>query len=310
MIPSGSCRFSSRPYPHGGVLKNGTEETPLPRPAEDTESCSSSGGGGSSSHDDNGESGRSTKFGPMLAWQSLSNRWKSLSKRHKEELDCWICLCPVERCNEEGQPNGCHTHPAHIECLQHRILAGRKDPMISFGYLDCGVCRTRLDFSSFEDFVRPVLDFERKVCALDRQWAAVQKNDAHQFVFYSCFKCAEPFFGGLKRCQASDAPEPEPETLVCPPCSGAGLTHCEVHGSEFINYKCKHCCRLPATFTCGSVHWCEVCHTPPYTPSKERTTCPGNADCIFKCQMLWCLWRRSCPRISNTCTSTSRGCKN
>mmetsp|Transcript_37603 Transcript_37603/g.55123 ORF Transcript_37603/g.55123 Transcript_37603/m.55123 type:complete len:320 (-) Transcript_37603:115-1074(-) len=200
------------------------------------------------------------------------------------ETDCWICLCPVGRQNEEGRPNGCYAHPAHPQCLRNRIAVGRKKPHISFEYLNCGICNDRLNFDSFESYVRPILELERKVALLQTQWAATQRVDSRQFLFYCCSQCQEPFFGGLKRCQASDADAMEPDTriLVCPRCSGAGKTVCEVHGSEFINYKCKFCCRSPATFIChGSTHYCEVCHRTPGRLSPGRGACPGNVECIF-----------------------------
>ncbi|CAM9149653.1 unnamed protein product, partial [Heterosigma akashiwo] len=183
-------------------------DTTLPKkqhqcgPIDDTESCSDDSfcSHGNPSVPAGGDIGD-----PRVAWQSLSRRSDASGIWFDDGLECWICFCPVDSCDSQGRPNGCKVHPAHIECLKHRIEVGRKDPKIGFGFLDCGVCRNRLDLAPLKDFMRPVLAFEQKVLALESRWAAVQKDDAHQFVFYSCFHCQEPFFGGLKRCQAADA---------------------------------------------------------------------------------------------------------
>jgi len=40
----------------------------------------------------------------------------------------------------------------------------------------------------------------------------------------------------------------------------AGMTNCPVHGQEYLQYKCRFCCSV-AIWQCGSVHYCEECHS-------------------------------------------------
>ena len=44
-------------------------------------------------------------------------------------------------------------------------------------------------------------------------------------------------------------------------CKGvAGTTDCKIHGKDFIEYKCKFCCKIASWFCWGTTHFCEDCH--------------------------------------------------
>ena len=59
-----------------------------------------------------------------------------------------------------------------------------------------------------------------------------------KMAFYKCFKCEEPYFGGLRDCgdNAEEAGmEFNKEDLICPTCSigsvGLGEKNCKEHGT-------------------------------------------------------------------------------
>ena len=83
--------------------------------------------------------------------------------------------------------------------------------------------------------------------------------------YYQCFKCNEPYFGGMKACEAvNDYNNFKKEELVCGKCAavsvGGGIKNCKIHGMEFIEYKCKFCCSIAQWFCWGNTHFCEACH--------------------------------------------------
>ena len=88
----------------------------------------------------------------------------------------------------------------------------------------------------------------------------------HKLSYYECFKCSEPYFGGMKDCEAgqNDYNSFKKEELVCGKCSavsvGGGIKNCKTHGSEFIEFKCKFCCSVAQWFCWGNTHFCEPCH--------------------------------------------------
>ena len=104
--------------------------------------------------------------------------------------------------------------------------------------------------------------------------------------YYQCYKCKKPYFGGLADCgQGEDRPVDEKE-LICPQCSaasvGAGVTNCAIHGTDYIDFKCRFCCNISLFFCFGTTHYCDTCHRQPYTRLPDRPNCNGDAS---KCQL-------------------------
>ena len=69
--------------------------------------------------------------------------------------------------------------------------------------------------------------------------------------YYECFKCKQPYFGGMKDCenaQEENKQEFKKEDLVCASCSavaiGGGVQNCPKHGLDYIEFKCKFCCNI------------------------------------------------------------------
>ena len=53
----------------------------------------------------------------------------------------------------------------------------------------------------------------------------------------------------------------DPEELVCGRCSVANVQSCDKHGTEFIGFKCRFCCRMATFFCWQKVHFCSNCHS-------------------------------------------------
>ena len=81
------------------------------------------------------------------------------------------------------------------------------------------------------------------------------------YTYFPCHICAEPFFGGARRC-GEGLPEPAAAELICPACNGfVGLASCVEHGTDHGAYRCVFCCRRrPAIFICAADYYCGGCH--------------------------------------------------
>ena len=83
--------------------------------------------------------------------------------------------------------------------------------------------------------------------------------------FYSCSKCAKPFYGGLIDCERELRLEmtTKKEDLLCKGCVAktidVGNCVCKEHGHKFITWKCCFCCK-EALFRCGMTYFCDDCH--------------------------------------------------
>ena len=120
----------------------------------------------------------------------------------------------------------------------------------------------------------------------DRFYNDLQAFAMFKCAFYMCFKCKNPYFGGMNDCgdDAARAGEYRKEDLVCPKCSaemvGAGVTHCKKHGSEYIDFKCKWCCSISLWFCHGNTHYCDPCHN--IAGRNKPTNCAGVESCPLK----------------------------
>ncbi len=82
----------------------------------------------------------------------------------------------------------------------------------------------------------------------------------HQFLFFKCFDCTRPFFGGAYECQDAAAVINERD-VVCAKCSKVeSMEDCPTHGRDYLAYKCRFCCRLATYFCWDKCHFCTPCH--------------------------------------------------
>eukprot|EP01108_Squamamoeba_japonica_P007955 TRINITY_DN6915_c0_g1_i1.p1 TRINITY_DN6915_c0_g1~~TRINITY_DN6915_c0_g1_i1.p1 ORF type:complete len:165 (-),score=32.61 TRINITY_DN6915_c0_g1_i1:42-536(-) len=79
-------------------------------------------------------------------------------------------------------------------------------------------------------------------------------------------------FGGQHACAGGPGEDDDgvfrAELLVCASCTGGdgpaageGVRNCEIHGTDFIEYKCYYCCAIAQWFCWNTTHMCHDCHT-------------------------------------------------
>ena len=93
----------------------------------------------------------------------------------------------------------------------------------------------------------------------------------HSCSFFECYDCKKPYFGGMVDCQQQLGMEEntKKENLRCKDCQlkayGAGVGHCEKHGTAHIDWKCSYCCSVAMWHCFGTTYMCDKCHsTDPY----------------------------------------------
>lgn len=85
---------------------------------------------------------------------------------------------------------------------------------------------------------------------------------------YECFKCKNPYGGGLRECEDRDIKH---EELLCQKCKNAKVnknnlkgydvfTQWEDHGNDSLLYKCRFWCSIATFFWWGETHFCDSCH--------------------------------------------------
>lgn len=93
----------------------------------------------------------------------------------------------------------------------------------------------------------------------------------NRLCYYMCYLCKNPYFAGRREC--GDGPnvnneDPnndfDPKDLVCgrhgEMADVQGITNCKIHGKDFIEYKCKFCCKIASWYCWGTTHFCDSCH--------------------------------------------------
>ena len=125
---------------------------------------------------------------------------------------------------------------------------------------------------------------ERLTTVGDHFYGKLKEFALFKMSYYMCFKCKSPYFGGMKDCGDGDQQLEEfrKEDLVCAKCSsgvvGAGQKHCDKHGSDYIDFKCRYCCSIALWFCHGDTHYCEPCHNKNVYGASYKKDCMGK-DC-------------------------------
>eukprot|EP01083_Nonionella_stella_P069055 183825_1 len=198
-------------------------------------------------------------------------------------------------------------HYFHFECLKNKIERKWPSPRITFGFLNCPLCKTEMRHPALNELLKDVYAFKEKITkdAIQRVKIEGLQNDKRltdpksiyynklgkyamdRLAFYMCSKCKKPYFGGMKKCEEAGLEREEDykqEHLICGSCSaGSNKQKCNTHGTEYISYKCKFCCSIAVWFCWGTTHFCDPCHRKATTINKAKIKtlpkCPGKKKC-------------------------------
>ncbi|KAJ9452089.1 E3 ubiquitin-protein ligase rpm-1 [Diplonema papillatum] len=195
----------------------------------------------------------------------------------------WCSICYTEELRAAPSVVLACGHFFHHKCVNKQLLQKWPGARISFGFMNCPECSAEIAHAAFRDLLKELSSFRNEVRniallrlrheGLDKD-PAVSSPDGAYFSnpvgyaeailsYYQCYVCERPYFGGVKRCDAiQDEPGKfNPSELVCASCVPfRELKSCRVHGSEFIEYKCKFCCSVAQWLCWGTTHFCSSCH--------------------------------------------------
>lgn len=171
-------------------------------------------------------------------------------------------------------------HMLHRHCAENILKNRWTGPRITFTFMLCPVCRAEVEHPALQHLLEPLRkiydDIKRK--ALTRlQYEGLEKKRhigphysdnvqyaLYRYCYYPCYKCQTPYFGGTAQCEGGmDEKLIKAEEMICPTCSApkGKAQSCTVHGTDYIEFKCRYCCSVAVYFCFGTTHFCDSCHT-------------------------------------------------
>jgi len=184
--------------------------------------------------------------------------------------DDYCSVCYVEGLGQAPAIRLHCWHLFHFRCLSDRLARGWPGARITFGFLSCPLCKAELAHPSLQPLLAPLLRLKAEVTAKAAARLAFEGMECDEafsdprgkyfgrreefaldrFAFYSCAKCRRAYFGGRRQCEEAAMAGDEKfnaNELVCGGCAaGSDVTNCLTHGKEFVDFKCKFCCRSAA----------------------------------------------------------------
>jgi len=173
-------------------------------------------------------------------------------------------------------------HLFHFQCVNRLLNQKWQSSNITFGFMDCPLCNTRMNHVSLRSELDPLLELYENIktkamtrlqhLKLEGAKEIVEPGEIFynnpvgyamkRFCYYLCFKCKKPYFGGERACNAEQrVGEFNLEELICGTCCNTGnQENCKNHGNEYIEWKCKFCCKTANWYCWGTTHFCEECH--------------------------------------------------
>jgi E3 ubiquitin-protein ligase MYCBP2 len=174
-------------------------------------------------------------------------------------------------------------HIFHYSCVRGVLKARWYGPRITFGFIQCPICKAEINHVSLTDLLQPIkLLYEdvKKKALMRLEYEGLSRCEAlttegarwfnnatgfalYRYAYYVCFKCNKAYFGGEARCdqEAGVGDVFNPEELVCGGCSDVSQAQmCPKHGTDYLEYKCRYCCSVAVFFCFGTTHFCNACH--------------------------------------------------
>jgi len=205
-------------------------------------------------------------------------------------------------CQDEGEVlNLACAHTYCSDCVHGQLSARWPGQRVTFGYLNCGVCRRPLEheelaaeLASHRALRQRVADaalegfredglVQEMVQELERYPSEDEMRARAEDIMavHLCGDCSEPYCAGRVECAAPGEATPRAAAARrCPKCEWAAQgwdkARCMVHGHRFALYKCDSCCDV-AVWSCHSNRYCERCHN--QASEAKHYPCPGPELC-------------------------------
>lgn len=176
-------------------------------------------------------------------------------------------------------------HFFHAHCVRTILKKKWSGARILFKFMECPLCKKEIKHYELKREMRSVVKLRNKIekMAVDRLKIENMHNDKRlkekggkyyknpkvfamdRLAFYTCYKCSDPYFGGMRRCEEAGMEQNanfNAKHLLCGRCSaGPNSKSCSTHGTQYITWKCKFCCGIGSWYCWGNTHFCDDCHT-------------------------------------------------
>ena len=185
-------------------------------------------------------------------------------------------------------------HYLHYECVLTRLQKKWPGPKITFSHCLCPCCNKWLDCPTVPPLQSMITEYKQlynKICEMAEKrlsYEGLDKDERlrdpnspwyknkiafamNRLSYYMCYECNNPYFAGRREC--GDGPnnngdDPNnaynPKDLICgrhnKDVNVAGVNTCKIHGKDFIEFKCRYCCRVASWYCWGTTHFCDECH--------------------------------------------------
>lgn len=217
-------------------------------------------------------------------------------RSHPQNGDCaddFCSICYVDPLKAAASIRLKCGHTFHLGCVLEKLRRGWPGARITFDFMKCPRCnyemshpaidKAKADLHALRATLNGMLLLRLEHEGLHRSEAVMDPRSEfycdptryamHVLAYYQCYRCKRPYFGGFKRCEAAAGDDEaganngggagnfDPQDLVCSACvPNADLAVCRIHGTDFIEYKCKFCCSVAQWYCWGSTHFCTSCH--------------------------------------------------
>ena len=217
---------------------------------------------------------------PCLA-EDCPEAEKAASMPGGQSGDDYCAICYVEDLRSSPCIRLDCGHIMHYDCVVQKIRARWPASRITFGFLECPLCKKLMHHKSLEKELEPCLaikkEVEEKALKRLRELGMINSDDIkkpggpyyndpigyamHRFSYFMCYKCHKPYYGGERVCEGDQVREYDPKELLCAGCCEfSANAHCSIHGDDYIEWKCRFCCNVAVYFCFGTTHFCEMCH--------------------------------------------------
>ncbi len=224
----------------------------------------------------------------------LISQCKNYKNLFDQDTDAYCNICYTEGLGSAPVILLSCNHYVHYHCIKRRLEGKWVGPKITFNHCLCPQCNKWYSCPQVPE-IQKLIDENQKlykeICdmalkrleyeGLDKDPQLTDRNSKwynqkleyalKRLSYYLCYVCKKPYFAGRREC--GDGPDVnndnpnkvyDPKDLVCGKDANlqnvAGKTSCDKHGKEFIEYKCRFCCKIASWFCWGTTHFCEDCH--------------------------------------------------
>ena len=219
---------------------------------------------------------------------------KNYSGKLKQNKESYCSICNLEGLGSSPIVISKCGHYFHYQCVKKQLETKWLGPQINFNFCLCPECNKWLDIDTVSDFAKMLneyntlyntikemalirlklenLDKSPKLTDPNSPWYNKQVEFAlRTFAYFMCSECKTPYFAGKRECGNNPSINLDetntnfnPEYCVCSKHveidNIKGENYCNKHGKEFIEYKCKFCCKYATWFCWGTTHFCDDCY--------------------------------------------------